>query len=652
MLEASDTAAQTRSGADDTECVARSDRAFPSGLVTFAFTDIEGSTQLFRRIGDRYPVLLERHREILRAAWGESGWEVKTEGDSFFVAFADPIAAISACVRAQRELTAEPWPDDASIRVRMGLHTGLASPHGDDYIALAVHQASRVVDAAHGGQIVVSAATAEQITGPARGMMRSLGRYRVRDFDEPVELLQATAPGLAAAFPPLRVLPADRHNLVAAPTTIIGREGELGVLADLVATARLVTVVGPGGLGKTRLVTEFGMRAAAEMDHGVWFVDLAPLNDPNLIVPTVAEAVAAPTSAALDPTAAVIEHLRGRRAMVIMDNCEHLVAGVAKHVDELLRGCPLVSVVATSRAPLGLGGERIWRLAPLDYEDAALQLFCDRAGFTGRLDPTLRTTLVELCRLLDGLPLAIELAAARCDVLAPADIVARLGGRAGFLHSDDPTVSARQRSLDATIEWSCQLLHADEQLAFRRLGVFAAGFGLEAPSAAVAADDIDPYDVPELIWSLVSKSLVVKEPAAGSTRYRMLDTVRVFAQRQLAESGELANVALRLAGFFLDSYGPQLEKTDVQLLAQRSRDIDNVRPLIPIVAPHDEELAQGATRAWWSSTAVARRRALVVTRGSGCWINSRRGHLRGLPCSLKSSCSPATTGSWTGPPPC
>ena len=193
MLEASDAAAQTRSGADDTECVARSDRAFPSGLVTFAFTDIEGSTQLFRRIGDRYPVLLERHREILRAAWSDSGWEVKTEGDSFFVAFADPIAAISACVRAQRELTAEPWPDDASIRVRMGLHTGLASPHGDDYIALAVHQASRVVDAAHGGQIVVSAATAEQVTGPARGLLRSLGRYRVRDFDEPVELLQATA---------------------------------------------------------------------------------------------------------------------------------------------------------------------------------------------------------------------------------------------------------------------------------------------------------------------------------------------------------------------------------------------------------------------------------------------------------------------------
>ena len=214
------------------------------------------------------------------------------------------------------------------------------------------------------------------------------------------------------------------------------------------------------------------------------------------------------------------------------------------------------------------------------------------AGLTGRLDPTLRTTLVELCRLLDGLPLAIELAAARCDVLAPADIVARLGGRPGFLHSDDPTVSARQRSLDATIEWSHQLLRADEQLAFRRLGVFAAGFGLEAPCAAVAADDIDAYDVPELIWSLVSKSLVVNEPAAGSTRYRMLDTVRAFAQRQLTESGELADVALRLARFFLDSYGPQLEKADVQLLAQRSRDIDNVRPLIAIVAPHDEELAQ------------------------------------------------------------
>ena len=208
------------------------------------------------------------------------------------------------------------------------------------------------------------------------------------------------------------------------------------------------------------------------------------------------------------------------------------------------------------------------------------------------LDDSLRSTVVELCRLLDRLPLAIELAAARCDVLAPAEILARLGRQPTLLRSDDPTISARQRSLDDTISWSHELLSTDEQLAFRRLGVFAAGFGLEAPTAAVADDDIDPYDVPELVWSLVSKSLVASEPAAGSTRYRMLDTVRAFAQRRLDRSGELAPVAVRLGRFYVDSYGPQLEKADAQLLAERAREIDNIRALIPTVAPHDEELAQ------------------------------------------------------------
>ena len=301
---------------NDTERVARTAGAFPSGLVTFVFTDIEASTQLLRRIGDRYPPLLQRHQEILRAAWTAwGGCEVKTDGDSFFVAFSDPTAAIEGCAQAQRDLTSEPWPADAVIRVRMGIHTGLASPHGDDYIALAVHQAARVVDAGHGGQIVVSAETAEQVSDASRRTLATLGRYRVRDFDDPVELFQVAAPDLPAEFPPLRVLPADRHNLVGATTTIVGRDDDLGALADLVAASRLVSVVGPGGLGKTRLVTEYGIRCATEWDHGVWFVDLAPLSDPALVARTVADAVAAPEQAERDAQATVLEHLRDRRAV-------------------------------------------------------------------------------------------------------------------------------------------------------------------------------------------------------------------------------------------------------------------------------------------------------------------------------------------------
>ena len=336
-----------------------------------------------------------------------------------------------------------------------------------------------------------------------------------------------TGPDLPDGFAPLRVLPADRHNLVRAPTTIVGRDDDLDALAELVAAARLVSVVGPGGLGKTRLVTEFGLRSASAWEHGIWFVDLAPLERAHARRPRRSPTRSRRRRMTTGTTlAAVLEHLRDRHAALILDNCEHLTAAVARHVDALLRACPRVQVVTTSREPIGLRGERIWRLAPLAADDAAVRLFCDRAGLTGRSTSRGARTVAELCRLLDGLPLAIELAAARCDVLDPAEILARLGRQPTLLRSDDPTLSARQRSLDETISWSHELLGADEQLAFRRLGVFAAGFGLEAPTAAIAGDDIDPYDVPELVWSLVSKSLVATEPAAGSTRYRMLDTVR------------------------------------------------------------------------------------------------------------------------------
>ncbi len=491
----------------------------PSGLVTFVFTDIEASTQLLRRVGDRYPALLERHREILRAAWTAwGGCEVKTDGDSFFVAFADPIAAIEACTQGQRGLTAEPWPPDGRILVRMGLHTGLASPHGDDYIALAVHQAARVVDAGHGGQIVVSTDTARLAHEAGMEPLTTLGRYRVRDFDEPVELFQVRRQDLRAEFPPLRVLPSDRHNLVRVPTTIVGRDEDLSTLAGLVATGRLVSVVGPGGLGKTRLVTEYGLRSAMAWEHGIWFVDLAPLGDAALVPHAVVDAIGAPTRDDADARDTALDFLRDRHAFVILDNCEHLTQGVARFVNDLLRDCQHVRVVTTSREPLGLRGERVWRLSPLAADDAAVRLFCDRAGLTTDLDHSLRTTVTQLCRLLDGLPLAIELAAARCDVLAPAEILARLSRHPNLLRSDDPTVSSRQRSLELTISWSYEHLSADEQTAFRRLGVFAAGFGLEASMAAVAGDDIDPYDVPELVWSLVSKSLVAVEPAAATAR--------------------------------------------------------------------------------------------------------------------------------------
>ena len=404
--------------------------------------------------------------------------------------------------------------------------------------------------------------------------------------------IKSPARVLTDALPPLRVLPADHHNLVPASTTVVGRADDLDELARLLVSSRLVSIVGPGGLGKTRVATEYGLRHAREWEHGVWFVDLAPVVDDDLIPLTVADAIATSLTKTRDPMAGVIEHLRDRRALLIIDNCEHLTAGVARCVSELLGRCPATAVVATSREPLGLRGERIWRLPTLAPDNSAVELFHDRAGLSSDLDPAQRDTIVELCRLLDGLPLAIELAAARCDVLTPTDILTRLDGQRRFLRSADPMLSPRQRSLDDTIDWSYQLLSPDEQLAFQRLGVFAAGFGLEAASAAVGDGVIDPFEVPELIWSLVSKSLVVSDPAAGTTRYRMLETVRSFAHDQLSRSGELPAAASRLARFYVDSYGPHLEKVDAGVLAERSREIDNLRALIPVVAIEDESLAQ------------------------------------------------------------
>jgi predicted ATPase/class 3 adenylate cyclase len=564
----------------------------PSGLVTFVFTDIEGSTRLFRALGDGYAAVLARHHEILRGAWARhGGLEVKTEGDAFFVAFSDAADAVRACADGQRLLAVEQWPANTVLRVRMGLHTGLAWPTEHDYIAFAVHQAARVVDVAHGGQIVATDDTAARIRTDQNVQLLSLGRFKVRDFDEPVELFQVQGTGLPADFPPLRVLPADRHNLVPPTSSIVGRGDDFGVLSDLLRSARLVTVVGPGGLGKTRLVTEYGIGHADDWDDGIWFIDLAPVSDPIRVPHAVGEAIGVRVGELPDTSTAVREHLRQRRVLLVMDNCEHVAAGVARHVDELLGSCPRAAILATSRVPLGLRAERLWRLQPLDPATAGVELFCDRAGITTDNDPNLRRVIAELCRLLDGLPLAIELAAARTDVLAPAEILAHLGQRPGLLRSGDPTLRPRQRNLDDTIAWSHRLLNDTERVTFRRLGVFTSGFGLETATHCVADASIDPFDVPELVWSLVAKSLVVSEPAAGSTRYRMLHTVRAFARRELERSSELPHVSQRLANFYIDAYGPELEKFDTGLVAGRATEIDNVRGLVPMVVDHDADMA-------------------------------------------------------------
>jgi predicted ATPase/class 3 adenylate cyclase len=563
----------------------------PSGTVTFVFTDIEGSSRLFREFGDGYVRLLERHNELLRGVWlAHSGHEVKTEGDAFFVAFGNTTAALRACVAGQEALAAEPWPAGVTVRVRMGVHAGLAYPRGDDYVAYAVHQAARVVSAAHGGQILTSASTAGVEAASDRVGLRSLGRYRLRDFDEPVELLQVDRPGQEQRFPAVRAVPADGHNLVRPRTAFVGRARELEELDDLVATVRLITIAGTGGLGKTRLATEWGLATASSWRDGVWMIDLSAVSDAMLLPNAVGDALGVSLAGAGDVWAEVVAHLVDRSEVLIFDNCEHLIDAVADRVNDLLDQCPELKVIATSREPLKIRDERVWRLGPLEAAGDGVALFIGRAqdarhGFVP--DPHEIEPIAAICRRLDGLPLAIELAAARTAQFRVHEILNGLDEQHLLMRQRDRHVPERQRTMRAVLDWSWQLLDPDEQHGLAALGVFAGSFSLDTATIALATD---PGTAADTLWSLVDKSLVAIDPSANDTRYRCLHTIRTYARNQL-DDGEASAVASRLARHFLNRFGPQIVQAQ-QHVHERTFEIDNVRGLIALLARSDQEAAQ------------------------------------------------------------
>ena len=338
--------------------------SLPSGLVTFVLTDIEGSTRLMRRLGEAYESVLERHRQLLRSAWAmHDGHEVDVEGDGGLIAFAEPLSAVRACAEAQRLLAVEPWGPAVEVRVRMGIHRGLASPRGHNYVALAVHQLARVMACAHGGQVLLTDDVAEHLPIDDRLWLVPMGHYRIRDFDTPVRLHQLGGPGLAGSFPALRALPADGHNLVRPRTSFVGRDDAVDSVLACIGPRTLVSLVGPGGVGKSRLAVEVGFIAASAWADGVWLVDLAPLAGGELVPAAVATALGVRAGAA-DPLHEVVEHLRSRSALVVVDNCEHVVDACAEVVTSIL-AAPAVGVLVTSREPLRIPGEVTWRVPPL-----------------------------------------------------------------------------------------------------------------------------------------------------------------------------------------------------------------------------------------------------------------------------------------------
>ncbi|MGI8926206.1 MAG: adenylate/guanylate cyclase domain-containing protein [Tepidiformaceae bacterium] len=587
----------------------RGERRLPSGIVTFVFSDIEGSTRLFKRLGDRYPELLDRHRTLLRSAWKSyGGEEVNTEGDGSFVAFADTTSALQACAQGQRLIRAEPWAEGI-VRVRMGVHSGLAAPHNNDYVALAVHQAARFMKAAHGAQVLVSAEAAALAAPTADLTLTPLGRFRLPDFDEPVRIFQLAAPLLEEQFPAIRALPAEGHNLVRPPNTFVGRDDEVATVLSRLGPGRAVTIVGPGGVGKTRLATEVGVRVADAWPDGVWAVDLAMVEDAALIADGIGDAVGARAFANGAPGAdrwdEVLDHLRLRRALVLLDNAEVHVERCARLVAELVHACPGVGILTTSREPLRVAGEDIVRLGPLPLPGPlpgsvelgsapAMRLFVDRAR-TARpgldLEGSTLAAIAAICRRLDGLPLAIEIAAARTAVLDPPAILAGLNDMFRMLRSRDRSLPERQRTMQALLDWSYRLLDVDEQAALRRLAVFSGGFSKEAAMAAVGDGRPAAGDVPELVWSLVDRSLLGADLTANDTRYRFLETVRHYARLLLDDASETGPVALRLSAWFLERLGPW-RSADRAWIGDLSLELDNLRTVIPLVAPHDPAAAQ------------------------------------------------------------
>jgi predicted ATPase/class 3 adenylate cyclase len=567
------------------------EQSLPSGTLTLLFSDIEGSTRLLSQLGAQYGDALSVQRSIMREEFQRRrGREVGTEGDSFFVVFASPTDAVGAAVAAQRRLASYDWPEGAVVRVRMGVHTGEPTRYENDYIGMDVHRAARIAAAAHGGQIVVSAATAQFLRDRSLELqLKDLGWHRLKDIPEAEHILQLAADGLEQDFPPLKSL-GTLSNLPPTPTPIIGRDGELAEIVGQVTSAgvRLVTLTGPGGSGKTRLAIAVADLLGSSRADGVYFVPLASANTADVMWSTIAETLGIAGEGRAPPT--FFEHIKQRDMLLILDNLEQL-ADAPGVVSELLGHAPDVAILATSRRPLHLTGEYQHPVPPLeipahdlDAREAAtwgaVSLFVHRAQM---MRPSFRLTddntadVIAICSRLDGIPLAIELAAARTKLLAPHAILSRLD-RSLELSSTDLERPSRQRTLRQTIAWSFDLLTPEQQRFFRQLGVFGGSCDLDA-LAAVTETPADPLDQ---IAELVDVSLVhILDDRAGEPRIDLLQTVRAFAREGLVSVGEWESTARRHAQYYLaltEELAPRLRSTEY--LSARDRieaELDNLR---------------------------------------------------------------------------
>jgi predicted ATPase/class 3 adenylate cyclase len=544
------------------------------GNVTFLFTDIERSSQLWEQHPEAMSRALARHDQSLTTLFLEHrGHVFKTLGDAFCVAFGNAPDAVRAALATQHLLAEAAWEETGPLRVRIALHSGEAEQRNGDYFGQTLNRTARLLAAGHGGQTLLSRVTAERVREelPAEISLLDLGERRLKDLSRPERIFQLAAPGLPSEFPPLRSLEVLPNNLPAQVTAFIGRAGGVAEVTRLLDGTRLLTLTGPGGTGKTRLSLQVAAEVLDRFPHGIWLVELATLSDPGRVPEAIAGAIDIRGEADRPPLDTLISALRSRQLLIVLDNCEHLIGACAETASALLRCCPELKILASSREPLGIAGESIWGVPSLAVPDfsrdeqepsfeeieslEAVQLFVDRAKAVRpdfALTPRNAPVVAKICWRLDGIPLAIELAAARVKVLTPEQILTRLDNRFQLLSGGSRTALPRQQTLGALIDWSYDLLSEPERVLLRRLSVFVAGRTLDAVEEVCDGDGLERVAIFDLLCALVDKSLVMVEPGPdGETRYTMLESIWDYAEEKLAHHGETERYRNRHLDYFM-----------------------------------------------------------------------------------------------------